>query len=300
MTRRLAATALGTTLLLIMIGGYTRGSGSGYGCEDRWPLCEDGLLGGLLPRLEYHMIVEWTHRWVAAIVGLLILATAWQAWRQRPRNPWAAWPAIAAVAVVGVQAWLGRMVVKGDLDRDLVAVHLSVSITIAALLALVVVATREAPGERAPRRRVALLAVGAAAAYATLLLGSLVHNLFFEGWPVMQAGAVPDLSNRFVLLHWLHRLVAGGGLLLVLWLAIRSRRRPEGWLVTIGAAGYLINVALGAIHVFTEVTSAAVVALHLVVAAITWTALVAATAVAAGWGTPVSRSTRNAMTPPGG
>ena len=99
-TRTLARTALGTTLFLIMLGGYTRGSGSGYGCADRWPLCENGLLGGLLPRLEYHMVIEWTHRWVAAIVGLLIVATAWRAWRDRPRNPFAVWPAGAVRSAV--------------------------------------------------------------------------------------------------------------------------------------------------------------------------------------------------------
>jgi len=70
-TRTLARWALVATVFLVMLGGYTRGSGSGYGCADRWPLCEDGLLGGLLPRLEYHMIVEWTHRWVAAGIGVL-------------------------------------------------------------------------------------------------------------------------------------------------------------------------------------------------------------------------------------
>lgn len=285
-TRTLSRTALGATLFLIMLGGFTRGSGSGFGCADRWPLCENGLLGGLLPRFEYHMIIEWSHRWVAAIVGVLIVATAWQAWRDRPRNPHAAWPAAAAILVVGIQAWLGRMVVKGDLDRDLVAVHLSVSITIAALLALVVVATRPVPATRAGRGHIAALALGAATAYATLLLGSLVHNLFFDGWPVMQAGMVPDLSNRFVAFHWLHRMVAGVGLVLVIWLEIRSRRRPERWLVSAAAAGYLVNVTLGAIHVFTEVTSALVVALHLGVAALTWTALVGATAVAADWGQP--------------
>ena len=37
----------------------------------------------LLPRLEYRMVVEWTHRWVAAIVGLLIILTV-AAWRSRP------------------------------------------------------------------------------------------------------------------------------------------------------------------------------------------------------------------------
>ena len=107
-TRRLAQWSLATTVFLVMLGGYTRGSGSGYGCEDRWPLCEDGLLGGLLPRLEYHMIVEWTHRWVAAIVGILIVATAVAAWRDRPRNRRAAWPA-AAVAASRVRSGRTRL-----------------------------------------------------------------------------------------------------------------------------------------------------------------------------------------------
>jgi heme A synthase len=48
-TARIALAALAATLLLIVVGGFTRGSGSGYGCADRWPLCEEGLLGGWLP-----------------------------------------------------------------------------------------------------------------------------------------------------------------------------------------------------------------------------------------------------------
>ena len=78
---RLAKLTLIVTLFLVTLGGFTRGSGSGYGCADRWPLCEDGLLGGLLPRWEYHMVIEWTHRWVAAVVGLLAISTAISAWR---------------------------------------------------------------------------------------------------------------------------------------------------------------------------------------------------------------------------
>ena len=101
-TRNISRWTLAATLLLITFGGFTRGSGSGYGCSDRWPLCQDGLLGGLLPRGEFHMIVEWTHRWLAAVVGILAVATAVVAWRRLER--WIAWVAVSAVVVIGVQA----------------------------------------------------------------------------------------------------------------------------------------------------------------------------------------------------
>ena len=190
-TRTLSRWALGSTVLLVMLGGYTRGSGSGYGCKDRWPLCENGLLGGLLPRLEYHMVVEWTHRWVAAIVGLLIILTAIAAWRSRPRNPRIVWPATAAIVVVGVQAWLGRLIVKGDLDRDLVSVHLTVSMLIVGLLVLVVVASGARSSAPADTKWRWMVIAAAATAYGVLLLGSTVHNLYFAGWPLQASGADP-------------------------------------------------------------------------------------------------------------
>ena len=110
-TNRLARISLLTTFVLIGIGGFTRGSGSGYGCSDRWPLCEDGLLGGLLPRGEYHMVVEWLHRWVAAIVGILILSTAISIRKNFRNNQTALKLSFAAVVAVVVQALIGRGVV---------------------------------------------------------------------------------------------------------------------------------------------------------------------------------------------
>ncbi len=145
-TRRLSWMALVATLVLVGIGGFTRGSGSGYGCADRWPLCENGLLGGLLPRVEYHMIIEWTHRWVAALVGTLAVATAVTAWRRHRHQLTIVIPAVAAVAAIGVQAWVGRLVVKGELDADLVSVHLVISMAVVALLTIVVVGTAPTPG----------------------------------------------------------------------------------------------------------------------------------------------------------
>ena len=287
-TRTLARWTLVATVALIALGGYTRGSGSGYGCEDRWPLCENGLLGGLLPRLDFHMIVEWTHRWVAAGVGVLILATAISAWHSRPRNLRAFAPAVVAVAALFVEAWLGRMVVKGDLAADLVSLHLTVSVVIVGCLALVMVATE--PGTDRLTRDVAWawsLAMGVAVAYAVLLLGSLVHNLYVPGWPLVGNQVFPDLTNGHVALHWTHRVVAGLGLVYLAILVIagvrQGRPRPERAMVITALAAYLITAGLGAAHVFTKVTSGVLVATHLLFSTIVWAALIVAAVRTAGY-----------------
>lgn len=277
--------AVTATLVLVAVGGFTRGGGSGYGCQDRWPLCEDGLLGGLLPRAQYHMIVEWTHRWVASIVGVLAVATAVTAWRQHRNEPAVVRPAVAAVLTIAVQAWVGRLVVKGDLDADLVSVHLAISMAVLALLTMVVVATNPEgssaqAGDPAWTR---LLAGAAVLSVGLLLLGSYVHNLYVSGWPLVGDTLSPDLSNRFVAVHYVHRLVAAVGLVYLIYLTVEvgRRNRPETERLVVRAActAYAVNVGLGAAHVFTEVSSSLLVAGHLAMAALVWVMLVAATGI---------------------
>ena len=275
------------TVFLIALGGYTRGSGSGYGCEDLWPMCENGLLGGLLPRLDFHMIIEWAHRWVAALVGVLIIVTTISAWRSRPRNLRAVIPALSAVGAIVVEAWLGRMVVKGGLAADLVSLHLTVSVAIVALLALVMVAD-ESPGVRSSQDAAWTwwIGIGAAGAYAVLLLGSLVHNLYVPGWPLVGDRVVPDLGNSHVALHWSHRLVAAIGLAYLVVLAImnarRKRPRSEQLMVVVSLVAYALNVGLGAAHVFTKVTSGGLVAAHLLLSTVVCAALIVAAARSGG------------------
>ncbi|MDX1689450.1 MAG: COX15/CtaA family protein [Acidimicrobiia bacterium] len=273
---RLALVALAATLLLVGFGGYTRGSGSGYGCEDRWPLCEGGSFGGLLPRADFHMIVEWTHRWLAAIVGLLVAGLAVAAWRRRSRHRLAARLSIAAVATVGLQAWIGRLVVANDLDADLVSLHLGISMAIVGLLASVWALTGGVEAAGDVRWSVALW-LGAGGSLLILVLGSLVHDLAISGWPLVGDRLLPDLGHPLVAIHFAHRVVAPLMLGYLAYLAWRSGRagRPEaGWLWVAGGL-FAVNIGLGAVHVFTRVGSSLVVALHLVVAAAVWVVLVA-------------------------
>ena len=71
------------------------------GCP-AWPLCE-GKLG---PLQEFHALMEQTHRYLAALVTVLVLATALLAWRNRSRSA-AIRPALFTVAVIVVQIGLG-------------------------------------------------------------------------------------------------------------------------------------------------------------------------------------------------
>ncbi len=285
-TRRLSRIGLAATLALVAFGAFTRGSGSGYGCADQWPLCEGGALGGLLPRFEFEMIIEWTHRWIAAIVGLIAVATAVQAWRRLRRNRVALYASTATVFAIGVQAWIGRAVVKADLDADLVSLHLAISMSIVALFAVVVVATSPELQARGPvdPRWVALYGLGAAAAFAVLLLGSLVHNQYVAGWPLVEGALIPEFSSSLILIHWTHRLAAGLGLFYFayLWRVARVDQRGEFEVrLTMWTFwAYALNIGVGFLHVLTKVESSAVVTLHLAASSIVWTLMVIATTTA--------------------
>src|SRR6266581_6525690 len=72
----LAWIAAGCAYLLIVLGAVVRISGSGLGCGDHWPLCN----GHLLPPLDLPTWIEWSHRLVAGIVSILVVALATYTW----------------------------------------------------------------------------------------------------------------------------------------------------------------------------------------------------------------------------
>lgn len=75
-TALVLAAAVGTFVLLLS-GAYVRGAEASTACLT-WPLCDDGAFPTFgAPAI--HM----AHRWVAAVVGVVLLAACWQAWRHR-------------------------------------------------------------------------------------------------------------------------------------------------------------------------------------------------------------------------
>lgn len=73
------------TLLTLVLGGYTSGSGASYHCPG-WPLCPDSFPGMLIePNLK---LINFSHRLSAALAAL---ATGWalrRLWQQGTRHRW--------------------------------------------------------------------------------------------------------------------------------------------------------------------------------------------------------------------
>jgi heme A synthase len=231
------------------------------------------------------MVIEWSHRWLAATVGLLAVLTLVLVVRDRAGRRVVA-PAAAAVWVIGVQALVGRLVVQRSLDADLVSLHLAISMAALALLTVTAVDAGRWDGarssDRGPERSwTAQLAIGAGVVGVVLLLGSSVHDAYVSGWPLVGGELVPDMGNGLIARHFAHRAVAGFGALYLFYLAVaasRHRARAARAFVLFASCCYLLNAVLGAVHVVTRVESGFVIAAHLTLAAAAWAMLVAATA----------------------
>src|ERR671937_2530309 len=111
--RRLLNATILATFALIVIGGVVRASHSGLGCGPEgsgthgWPLCG----GRVLPFLQEHQIIEFSHRVAATIVVLLIIALAILAFRRLRDRRWLVRGVVAAAVLVIAQAALGGVTV---------------------------------------------------------------------------------------------------------------------------------------------------------------------------------------------
>src|SRR6266853_2481043 len=159
LSRRVFLLAAIFAYLQIALGGVVRVSGSGLGCPD-WPLCN----GRPYPPADPHAIIEYSHRAVGALTGILIIATVVLAWVVfRARRPMVAWLATASLIGVVGEGILGGVVVANELSSWLVVVHLGLAMIILGfLVATAVMATPRAPGVYDPGfRRLAAIAAGA-------------------------------------------------------------------------------------------------------------------------------------------
>ncbi len=113
---------------VILSGSYMVGYGAGTSCGT-WPLCR----GSFLPSGMAYFL-HMAHRYLAALVGLGILAAAWQVWRASDGNRPLRYATAALVTAFGAQIVLGAFVVWTGFDIDFKAAHLSVATLVWAVL----------------------------------------------------------------------------------------------------------------------------------------------------------------------
>lgn len=279
--RRLTLAAAIAVYVLIIAGGVVRITESGLGCPD-WPLC----YGQAIPPLEMTAIIEYTHRSIAAIGGLLVLLVAAIAWWRYRGDARLVIPASAVIALLAIQIPLGAWIVATELNIIAVAFHLGMALIIFGCALLTTVAAYT-PAQQAARvsplgYRMLLIST-LAMVFLLMITGALVvgggASHLCDGWPlcdgrfVLLPQANPGLAIQ--LLHRYTVFVVSFLMLAVTAATLQLRDSVPGartWALGLGGL-FLGQVAVGAIQVLTGMP-ALWRSVHLALAAGVWASLV--------------------------
>ncbi|GIP31168.1 heme A synthase [Paenibacillus sp. J2TS4] len=263
------ASAIGMFIVLLM-GALVTKTDSGRGCGDDWPLCN----GKFIPSYTVDSMIEYSHRFVSGVEGLLVLA-AFVGVMRLVRRKDARWYAGLALFFTVVQAILGAMAVKWEQSSLVMALHFGISMLAFActlLLAIVLIYS-----ESIPERGLAATdkASGASFAvpskglsymiwfttvycYVVVYLGAFVRHTKSwggcMGWPLCNGQVIPELSGAtgIVFLHRVAALLLFVAIALMLYM-LRKRQYPH----EIVKAGYwaislvILQIFSGAYVTFT-------------------------------------------------
>ncbi|MGH2512938.1 MAG: heme o synthase [Candidatus Limnocylindrales bacterium] len=283
MTRfqKLAALTVAVTLLLVTIGVIVRVNDAGLGCPD-WPLCN----GRVVPAFgDLKAWLEWIHRDVAAIIGILILGLPILAWRDHHERRSLFWWGIIAVVLVGFQAWLGEETVRLGNSGESVTAHLASAMALLGVLVFIIARSffpGRIPGRGGSQRFTLLAAFGATTSYALLLFGSHVTAtpnaaLVFPDWPLMGGTLFPAITAA-TSAQVLHRYIAAIVGLIIVFIGVVAWRGQRDHpvivrLAVIAAILVPIEVVVGGLQVLTQLAGWTQVA-HLALGASIWALMV--------------------------
>ena len=226
----------------VVFGAIVRITGSGMGCGDHWPDC----YGSFTPAHNGpNLLVEISHRYGAAALGIAIAALVVASWVKR-RQPGVGGPggvlraSLLAILLVVVAALFGAVTVKLALEPWVVVTHLAIAMSLLAVLVVAVVRAGGLGAFAIPERSERTLRAGRAAVgltFLALVLGALTANtpgapLACQGFP--WCSVIGERGSPLVIHVW-HRIMA---LLLfghLIGVAIAVRKRAESRPIRIAA-----------------------------------------------------------------
>jgi heme A synthase len=304
--RTLAYLTAALTFALIVVGGVVRISDSGLGCgpagsgTEGWPLCG----GGVVPVVDTNMIIEYTHRVLAAAVTILIAYLLWTAWRHRRSERLLVRVSFATLGLILVQAALGGLTVEEGLKQELVATHLGVAmLQIGLVLLMGRLGGPDAPPTLRPgatRAIRALTMLAMVAVLGTIVAGGYMsaselhgtgaehrsvdaHMACGDQFPACGGEFLPFGRSEALDIHLTHRAfmyVAVVVLLALFVIVVRQRRRLDersgAELMSLAWATVSIlfaQVLLGAVNVWAGEHAWLIVA-HLALGTLLWLSLI--------------------------
>jgi len=250
--RRLHALTLLTLFLtfdLVLFGAFTRLTDSGLGCPD-WPGCygsaspfgaseqidraQAALPSG--PVTHGKAWIEMVHRYLAAAVGVLIIAmtlVSWSARREDAPSPW--WPS-ATLVWVCLQGAFGALTVTMKLYPAIVTLHLLGGLALLALLAAQQEAFEPRPFALPRTLWLGACAVGLLTVVQVALGGWVSTNyavLACTDFPTCQGSWWPamDFTQGFTLRRELGATAQGGWLPFAALTAIHYTHRLAAYLL---------------------------------------------------------------------
>lgn len=288
--QRLAVATALATLVLVGVGVLVRATGSGLGCPD-WPTCH----GGAVPPAHKHAVIEFSHRFVAMLVGFMVIGVAVCAWKFYRHVPFLVWLATLTVPLVGIQGLLGAITVVRELPPEIVATHLLTAmlvlfceITVAVAMFVEDPRRTDRPAVRSAARPLGRLAIVSLVWLAAVMwIGGYMTEsgaaTSCSGWPLCNGSAVPA-ANEHEVVHMLHRYLAGAFVFLIVPLVLMAwRRRQEVPWAGVAAVAlgvlYVVQVTVGALNVWYTFPDALTIS-HTVIAATIWFTLAGTVALA--------------------
>jgi heme A synthase len=285
--RRLSVVSLILGIGQVVFGAIVRISGSGMGCGDHWPKCQ----GSWFPPLDRtDLIIEVTHRYIAAtlsvaILALLVVAVVRRAVPGVGGRGGVLRSALLATTLVLTAAIFGAVTVKLELGNKFVIVtHLAIAMT---LLAVLVSSSMRAGGLGAGNAAVGSASVktwrsaraAVAVTFVVLVLGAFTAhvpgaNSTCIGFPLCRGTLLPEPSQH---IQFTHRIFAFLLFFHLLGLAIATQRRGEAGLIKraawISFASVLAQLVVAAAMVELQLP-ARLRSLHQALGTLIWVAVV--------------------------
>lgn len=230
------ATSVGMFLVLLM-GAVVTKTGSGEACGDDWPLCN----GKFVPAYTIESFIEYSHRLVSGIIGLLVLATFIWVWVKLRRKDLRLYALLALFFTV-LQAALGAMAVMWSQSDLVMALHFGFSLLAFAstfllavgMLRIHVPSHPSGWGEAHPAAAPValhfrwLVWFSLISTYVVVYLGAYVRHTDSmsgcTGWPACNGELIPDLANQATAIAFTHRIGALLLLILIVYVTIIGMR----------------------------------------------------------------------------
>jgi len=234
--RRYAYAVFGVACLHLIFGAIVRISGSGMGCGDNWPKC----YGHWFPPMSRpDLIIEVSHRYLASILLLSLIALLVAAWNRRADPEVGGSGGVVRMAGLAVvlgfsAAILGAITVKlGNAPLATVA-HWTVAMSLVASVAATVIRAGGLGGESArlggTAPSVSRSAFGAAAlALIVVVMGGLTAKVPGGSVACLDfplCGANPSVDRSAVHVQLTHRILAVLLILHLFGMLMAQRKKP--------------------------------------------------------------------------